>query len=1444
MKTLRVLLLSWLSLSSIIALAQFTEPAHNPNLWGANERVFATVRSGNTIYVGGEFTFIGPNTGGGAQISASTGQAVGNVLNFGGGFNNNGQIYASIPDGNGGWYVGGDFTTVGGVACSRLAHILPNYTLDQSFIFNANSYVWALALVGNTLYVGGEFTTFGGQSRDRIASIDVSTTTLNSWNPGANSTVYVFRQDGNTLYAGGWFTTIGGQSRNRIAAFDIAAGTVTAWNPNANNPVRAIQVSGSTVYVAGEFGSVGGQSRSKIAALDASTGLATSFVCNADGNVFGLALSGNTLYATGEFCSFAGSLRCFIGAVNTTTGTATSWNPNPNAHCNNVVVANGVVYALGNFSTIGGQSRTRFAALDPTTGVPTSLNVGANMPVYTLGVNGTNLFVGGQFTSFGGQTRNRIAALDATTGQLTSWNPNANGTVLDITVVGSTVYVGGSFNNIGGQNRSTLAALDATTGLATTWNPNLNGTVRTVLVDNGTIYAGGDFTQASGQTRNGIASFSEATGALTSWNPNAPGNIYALVPYNGNIIAGGTFTTVGGTPRNRIAMIDASGAPTAWNPNANNSVLSLAISGSRVFVGGGFTNIGGQNRDRLAAVDLTTGLASSFAANTNDGIFKMALAGSNLYLAGNFLTVGGQSRRYIAAVDATTGAVSSWDPSANVRMWTVSASGSTIYVGGDAATLSGRPIGKIAALSEAPCTPPAAPAITASGPTTFCTGGSVTLSAPAGTSYLWSNNATTQSINVTTSGSYTVRTITGSCTSAVSNATVVTVNTPPAKPTITVGGGLTINSGMTVALGGPMGFSYLWSNNATTQIINAGVAGDYTLRVIANGCTSEASDPVTLTVLPANSFVWNGTGNDVDNNNWSSGALPNASVDSIVINSGTVTLTGARTYNRISVRTGAAVVLNGQTLTINGIIRNEGSITGTGSLRVAGNRIYGQGSVNISNFAYSNLSLSVEQVIRVNGTLSTAGNTSIHPTRGNIILTSSATNQGVMSSSSSGTFTNPERFIVERYVAPRGVTGAWMFLGPPVKNFQVSRFGESNSLAPQTYNNSVPAQGSIYLYDPTDATWPSNSGYVKPTGPTQTLGDDKGARVWVTRTRMNMGPLNFRGAPIMEPVAFILKYCANNCTFGPTNGFNLVKNPYAAFVDWENIPGWLKSNITGQIHVWNSSMGQFATYVGGIGVNQGSNLIAPGQAFFVEATSPGALMAVNTNAISTSSSSSFLRTGTISNVLKLQLHSTEMLDEAAIRLEGSATTGFDAMLDARKLPGSGSEITTVDGAGNKLAINTMPIVGTQAIPVSLANAAAGMEIRVEGLASLDAGVVAFWNHPSFTKPVQVTDQPLVLTSQLLTGLTLEFNNSVTSLTRSLNPSLTLLPNPATTSVQLHLTAGSIKGVSIMDQLGRTVLTTTTLSGNTLDISGLAAGTYMVRVNTENGVATQRLAVVR
>jgi gliding motility-associated-like protein len=150
---------------------------------------------------------------------------------------------------------------------------------------------------------------------------------------------------------------------------------------------------------------------------------------------------------------------------------------------------------------------------------------------------------------------------------------------------------------------------------------------------------------------------------------------------------------------------------------------------------------------------------------------------------------------------------------------------------------------------------PAAPTITAGGPTTFCSGGSVTLTSSPGLSYLWSTGATTSSINVTTSGNYSVRiTNANGCQSAASSATIVTVNALPVTPTITADGPTTFCEGSSVNLTSSTGSAYLWSTGATTASINVTTSGNYTVRVTnSSGCQSEQSVAtiVTVNALPA-----------------------------------------------------------------------------------------------------------------------------------------------------------------------------------------------------------------------------------------------------------------------------------------------------------------------------------------------------------------------------------------------------------------------------------------------------------------------------------------------------------------------------------------------------------------------------------------------------------------
>jgi uncharacterized spore protein YtfJ len=157
--------------------------------------------------------------------------------------------------------------------------------------------------------------------------------------------------------------------------------------------------------------------------------------------------------------------------------------------------------------------------------------------------------------------------------------------------------------------------------------------------------------------------------------------------------------------------------------------------------------------------------------------------------------------------------------------------------------------------------------ITPGGATTFCQGGNVVLSAPAGAgySYQWSKGGVTikgapgtaPTYTATTAGDYTV-TVTANGCPVTSAATTVTVNPLPTA-TITLGGATTFCQGSNVVLSAPTGtgYSYQWNkggvaiNGATAATYTASTSGDYTVTVTnATDCTVTSGATTTITVTP------------------------------------------------------------------------------------------------------------------------------------------------------------------------------------------------------------------------------------------------------------------------------------------------------------------------------------------------------------------------------------------------------------------------------------------------------------------------------------------------------------------------------------------------------------------------------------------------------------------
>ena len=152
--------------------------------------------------------------------------------------------------------------------------------------------------------------------------------------------------------------------------------------------------------------------------------------------------------------------------------------------------------------------------------------------------------------------------------------------------------------------------------------------------------------------------------------------------------------------------------------------------------------------------------------------------------------------------------------------------------------------------------------ITPSGPTTFCVGGNVVLSAPAGLSYVWSTTATTRTITVSTPGMYSVTVTNGAGCTATSSVSV-SVNALPVLA-ITATTPTTFCAGGTVLLTATAGLAnYQWTLNgtniagATSATYSANATGNYAVQATnATGCTGTATAiSVTVNALPATPVV-------------------------------------------------------------------------------------------------------------------------------------------------------------------------------------------------------------------------------------------------------------------------------------------------------------------------------------------------------------------------------------------------------------------------------------------------------------------------------------------------------------------------------------------------------------------------------------------------------------
>ncbi|MFN8287186.1 MAG: gliding motility-associated C-terminal domain-containing protein [Chitinophagales bacterium] len=435
-----------------------------------------------------------------------------------------------------------------------------------------------------------------------------------------------------------------------------------------------------------------------------------------------------------------------------------------------------------------------------------------------------------------------------------------NGTSLAVNINTLGDYESGSWSSTGCQNDpvgnfiSTLSCCNPPTMASTTTSCGLNNGTATAT---GSAFGPWDYT------------WSNSSGVIvgTSTAVNGPNTI-------SNLASGQYFVTVtdatGCTSTGNVQVqSSAGGAATASNtgPYCAGATISLDVTPAGISYTWSGPNSFSSTSQSPTISGATAAMAGAYNVTVTYTGGCTATATTTVTISNNLTPSVTPTSVAICAGGSTTltasgGNTYAWSNSGSTAAITVSPASTTTYT----VTVSnnGACSASIAAtvtVNNAP-TPSINPAGTA-----ICSGGSATLTAGGGTSYLWSTTAVTAAITVSPANTttYTV-TVTDANTCTATTSATVTVNAPPtasiapATPAICNGNSITLT-----ASGGT---SYLWNTTDATAAITASPTTTTTYSVTvtdANTCTASASVSVTVnnnplpTVTPSAITVCNGT---------------------------------------------------------------------------------------------------------------------------------------------------------------------------------------------------------------------------------------------------------------------------------------------------------------------------------------------------------------------------------------------------------------------------------------------------------------------------------------------------------------------------------------------------------------------------------------------------------
>lgn len=337
----------------------------------------------------------------------------------------NGTVLAVAYSGNT-LYVGGDFTSVvvkgKTIARSRLAAVDARTGELLSWAPSADGRVKALAVSGSAVYAAGDFGAVGGQTRDSLAKLDAVTGAVGSFKHSVSGRPYALAAGSGRLYVGGAITAVDGQKRTRLAAFSLGSGDLdSTWKPAVDDQVETIAATTGRIYVGGKFHKVNSTSGyDRLVALEPAKGsVVTGFKPRASVITYAI-----TAAPDGVYTAHGGQ----GGKANAySAGGTLKWTATFDGDAQAIASHGGTVYVGGHFDRAcktartgdhgvcldGSNSRIKLAALAPADGKLQSWTANGNGIEGVLAMATTSSFgamaAGGAFTTINGKSVKRLA---------------------------------------------------------------------------------------------------------------------------------------------------------------------------------------------------------------------------------------------------------------------------------------------------------------------------------------------------------------------------------------------------------------------------------------------------------------------------------------------------------------------------------------------------------------------------------------------------------------------------------------------------------------------------------------------------------------------------------------------------------------------------------------------------------------------------------------------------------------------------------------------------------------------------------------------------------------------------------------------------------------------------------------------------------------------------